>query len=117
MGGTDMWGFQLLKIDDKGREISQDISEIAVPGSRIKLAGVTRCPDIRVVRHDAQRKLLFTKHAGYTSYTDRWSGNQYTPARFVIYEYRTELDGNVTCAYVELFGIAMLPINWKPGRD
>ena len=107
--------FKLYAIEKRsGSFLGYDKENVTKVGTSIRLEGTNGSPDIRVVKHDAYRKLLYTKHKGYTSYIDRGSGNRYMPARFVVYEYEEEIVGNEIHLNVDLFGIAELPLSWKP---
>jgi len=116
-------GFRVFAVEPVGktgsgyRPLGFDKSLVTKRGAAVRLEGVAGAGDIRVVSHDDRRRLLATKHAGYTAYTDRGSGNLYTPARFVIYEYDEAVAGNEIHLFVGLFGIMTLPISWKPEHE
>lgn len=91
-----------------------DIETVTKPGQQVKLDGTAGMQPIYVVKHLPERRLLILKHDGYSSWINRGSGLGYSPACFRIYEYSTQLKGNVTEVWVSLFGIAELPLGWKP---
>lgn len=95
--------------------IGYDKAVVTAPNAHVKLEGTAGVHKTAVVKHIPNLALLIVKHWGYTTYIDRGSGNKYSPACFVIYEYVEKMVGNEIHLYVDLFGIAELPLSWKPG--
>lgn len=95
--------------------VSRDKSGILVRDQMVKLEGTAGLYPAYVVRWDEKRNLIVVKHEGYTSYISRGSGNAYSPARFVVYEYAEVGRGNEIELHVDLFGIMELPLKWYPG--
>lgn len=110
-----------LQAYEKGRlgwnVVSYDRELVTKKGQAVRLEGTAGVYESHVVCHDPARKLVVLKHKGYTSYIDRGTGNAYSPARFIVYEYREKIFGNEIHLYVGLFGIMELPLNWKPGFE
>jgi hypothetical protein len=96
--------------------IGSDFDTVTKPGQMVKLDGTAGINPAYVVRHLPDRRLLIIKHDGYSSWLNRGSGLGYSPACFRIYEYdvRTKPGANEGEVFVSLFGIAELPLSWKP---
>lgn len=109
-----MRGFQLVAINDRWGVIGEDKDAVTKPGQLVHLAGLSGRHPAWVVRHIADRKLVVVKHAGYSDYIGGFQQTAYMPARFVIYAYSEKPAGNEIHLYVDLFGIAEIPIKWKP---
>jgi hypothetical protein len=107
-GSNMSWGYATLGCD------KETVTRI---GAWVKLDGTAGIHEARVIKHDPDRKLLYVKHSGYTSYLGRGTGNAYSPARFVVYEYAELAHGNEIHLYVDLFGIAELPMKWSPPNE
>lgn len=127
----DKHDFQMIAIETRFREwtdrlgskrrsfqgwsiVGRDIETVGLVGQQVKLEGTAGIYPAHVVKHDKTRKLIYVKHAGYTSYISRGTGNSYSPACFIVYHYDLRAVGNELHPFVGLFGIAELPLNWKP---
>lgn len=100
--------------------VGRDIEVVAKPGQQVKLEGTAGINPAYVVKHDATRRLLYVKHEGFSSWINRGSGLGYSPACFRVYQYDLRVVGNEQHLFVDLFGIAELPLKWQPewaGRE
>ena len=94
--------------------VGRDMAIVLKPGQMVKLDGTAGVNPAYVVKHDPGRRLVYVKHDGYSSWLNRGSGLGYSPACFRVYEYDLRVAGNEQHPYVSLFGIAELPLSWKP---
>lgn len=110
--------FAIVQPDVKyPKVVSYDIDKFQ-PNARIQIEGLSY-GDMHIVEIDKHRQLIYIKCEGYTAYI---SGgvSKYTPAMFRVfnYEMRNVPDSNEVHVYTDsMFGIAQLPINWKPTPD
>lgn len=112
-----MKDFRLVYIDpETNREAGHDKALLIVPGAQVHLSGTTRNAGQKshVVKHVEHLKLLIVKNSGYSWYYNSFHPTQYSPANFTVYEYAERIVGNEIHLMVDLFGIAELPLKWKP---